>query len=242
MNRILSVLFAFAIVLVGCGGGGTNNNEVACPKGQHHSTQVTTSTLDCVDDIVPDTTPPNATITSPADGATVFGNVTLTATVTDSSGVKSAEFRLDDTLLQSIPIGTTAPTSTWITTNATEGLHQLTVYACDNAGNCGKAATSNVVVANQTVEALCSQKIKDDLGHLQKVTDCAITGVKENGHFLLFIKNGACWAEIVDDGPHFAINSRMAESLASSVQYTSTASGQTVTVPDIRETATCKWM
>ena len=46
-----------------------------------------------------DTTAPTVSLTAPADGATVSGTVTLSATATDNVGVAGVQFKLDGTNL-----------------------------------------------------------------------------------------------------------------------------------------------
>src|SRR5207245_7897547 len=43
----------------------------------------------------PDTTPPTVSITSPANGATVSGTISVTASASDNRGVAGVQFQLD---------------------------------------------------------------------------------------------------------------------------------------------------
>ena len=94
-----------------------------------------------------DTTPPASAITSPANNATVFGSVTVTANATDNSSVSGVQFFLDGA-----PLGaedTSAPYSTsWDTTTVANGSHTLTARARDGAGNTALSAAVTVMVAN----------------------------------------------------------------------------------------------
>ncbi len=84
--------------------------------------------------------------TSPANGATVCGSVTISADASDSSGVTQVQFFVDGVLLSTDSI---APYSaSWDTTTATEGAHSLTAQASDAAGNTGTSAAVNVTVDN----------------------------------------------------------------------------------------------
>ena len=47
----------------------------------------------------PDITPPTASITSPANGATVSGTITISATASDNEGVTQVQFFVDGVLL-----------------------------------------------------------------------------------------------------------------------------------------------
>ncbi len=95
-----------------------------------------------------DTTAPVASITSPANGATVSGTVAVAASATDAFGVTKVEFFLDGALQAT---DTTAPYSwSWATTTTANGSHSLVAKAYDAAGNVGTSATVNVTVGNAT--------------------------------------------------------------------------------------------
>ncbi len=96
---------------------------------------------------VVDTTPPVASVASPADGSTVSGTVTIMAAASDNVGVAGVRFRLDGTNLGAED--TTAPYSVnWNTTTATNGPHAVTVIARDAAGNTTTSAPVTIVVSN----------------------------------------------------------------------------------------------
>ncbi len=80
-----------------------------------------------------DSTVPVVTITSPASGATVAGNVTISANATDDmSGIARVDFKVDGVLVGS---DTTAPYSgVWNATSAAPGSHTIQVVAVDGAG------------------------------------------------------------------------------------------------------------
>ncbi len=93
---------------------------------------------------VPDDSPPDVLITSPADGSVVTGVVPLTASAADTrSGVRSVQFAVDGAPLP----GVTAPpyTSLWDASAAVVGTHTITATATDNSGN-SSVATISVVV------------------------------------------------------------------------------------------------
>jgi hypothetical protein len=81
-----------------------------------------------------DTTPPTVTLTSPTNGATVTGNINITASASDSgSGVARVEFYVDGQL---IGTDTAAPYSvTWNSKKSAKGSHTIYAVAVDNAGN-----------------------------------------------------------------------------------------------------------
>lgn len=92
-----------------------------------------------------DGTAPTATITSPADGATVSGSVTVAASASDNVGVERVEFLLDGTVLGS---DASAPYAiAWDATTATAGAHTLQARATDLAGNVGSSAQVRVTVS-----------------------------------------------------------------------------------------------
>jgi hypothetical protein len=105
------------------------------------------------DDVVvtsgpPDTTPPTTSITSPANGATVSGTITVTASASDNVGVVKVEFYIDSVLKSTV---TTSPyTFSWDTTTVANGSHTIFSKAYDAAGNVGTSATVTVTVNNTT--------------------------------------------------------------------------------------------
>jgi len=91
-----------------------------------------------------DTTAPTVTLTAPAQGATVSGTVTMTATASDAVGVTRVEFKVDGVLKCS---DTTSPYScSWNTTTSSNGAHSASATAFDAAGN--NATDSNSVTVN----------------------------------------------------------------------------------------------
>ncbi|MBN1203581.1 MAG: S8 family serine peptidase, partial [Myxococcaceae bacterium] len=110
--------------------------------------------LDDQDDLVftvgqeTDTEAPTASLTSPAAGATLTGNVTLNASASDNFGVTQVEFYDGDTLLAT---DTRAPYSfAWDTRTVLNGARALTVRAYDMAGHVGTSPAVDVTVDNDT--------------------------------------------------------------------------------------------
>lgn len=96
-----------------------------------------------------DTTPPSVSITSPANGATLSGTVSVTANASDNVGVASVQFLLDGANFGSAI--TQAPYSvSWDTTTASNGGHTLTATAQDAAGNAATSAAVSVTVSNSS--------------------------------------------------------------------------------------------
>ncbi len=91
-----------------------------------------------------DTVAPSVAITSPQNGGTVFLNVTLQATASDTSGVTQVVFYDGGTV---IGTDTTAPYSvSWSTLLVAKGKHTLTARATDVAGNVTTSAPVSVTV------------------------------------------------------------------------------------------------
>lgn len=90
--------------------------------------------------VIADTAAPSVTINSPSLGATVSGTTTVTATVTDDTGVSKVEFYVDNTLQAT---NTTTPYSfSWDTSKLTDGSHSISVKAYDPTGNIGMESIS----------------------------------------------------------------------------------------------------
>lgn len=99
-----------------------------------------------------DTTPPTTSISTPANGATVSGTVTVSASATDNVGVTKLELYVDGTLALS---ATSGPLSySWNTTLVANGSHTLVSKAYDAANNVGASSTVTVTLNNGTVQQL----------------------------------------------------------------------------------------
>ncbi len=98
-----------------------------------------------------DTTPPTVSMTAPSAGATLVGNVNVTANAADNVGVAGVRFRLDNTDLGAED--TSAPYSvSWDTRTAGNGPHTLTAIARDAAGGQTTATAVAVTVDNPPVD------------------------------------------------------------------------------------------
>lgn len=98
-----------------------------------------------------DTTAPTVSITSPTDGETVTGSITITADATDNVGVEGVQFQLDGVNLGSED--QTSPYSiSWDTTTATDGSRTPTAIARDAAGNITTSSGVTVTVSNTTTD------------------------------------------------------------------------------------------
>ena len=95
----------------------------------------------------PDVTPPEASITGPAQGAVLSGNVTITADAADNEGVAGVRFAVDGTAVG--PEETGPPYSiSWDTAAFPDGTHLLTATATDAAGNQTTSSSISVSVEN----------------------------------------------------------------------------------------------
>lgn len=93
-----------------------------------------------------DTTPPTVNLTAPANGATVSGTVTLTASASDAVGVTRVEFFVDGALVGS---DSAAPFElAWNSTSVANGTRALSAKAFDAAGNSATDADTSVTVSN----------------------------------------------------------------------------------------------
>ena len=95
----------------------------------------------------PDTTPPNIAISSPANGSTVSGVVSVTANATDNTAVANVQFQLDGSALGG-PLTAPPYQISWDTSAASDGSHTLTAVATDTSGNHATSAPVTVTVSN----------------------------------------------------------------------------------------------
>jgi len=94
-----------------------------------------------------DTTAPTVSITSPANGATVSGTVTISAAASDDVGVAGVQFKYNGINLG--PEDNAAPYSvTGDSTQVPDGTYTLTAVARDAAGNQTTSAPVTVTVLN----------------------------------------------------------------------------------------------
>ena len=109
-----------------------------------------------------DTTAPSVALTAPL-GGTVSGTLPVSADASDNKGVSGVQFRLDG--IQLGAEDTVPPYSTsWNTTSAANGNHQLTAVARDAAGNTTTSVpvTVNVQNAPQTLPGLVAAYAFDE--------------------------------------------------------------------------------
>jgi hypothetical protein len=77
--------------------------------------------------------PPGVTLTSPDNGTTVSGTITVTADATDDEAVEQVEFSVDGGTVGTDTDGTDGWSVTWDTTTVTDGGHTVSANATDTA-------------------------------------------------------------------------------------------------------------
>jgi hypothetical protein len=99
--------------------------------------------------MVLDVTPPTISISSPVEGSTVSGVVTVMASATDDVAVAGVQFLLDGSPLGAEVTGTGPNYSIpWTSSAASNGSHTLSAKARDGAGNTTQATDVHVTVSN----------------------------------------------------------------------------------------------
>jgi glucose/arabinose dehydrogenase/PKD repeat protein len=131
-----------------------------------------------------DATPPSARITSPAPGASVSGNVTVTADATDDRAVAGVQFQVDGAAIGGED--TSAPyTAAW---NATApGSHTLTAVARDSAGNRATSAPVTVTVPGSTTPQFVNDRVIIGLDEPTAIT------FAPDGRMLIAERDGTVW-------------------------------------------------
>ena len=126
---------------------GADGPHTLAARARDAAGNITTSTAINVSVNNADATPPVTAVTSPANGASVLGTITLTASASDNIGVVGVQFLLDGVALGSED--TTSPYSiSWNTATATNGAHTISARARDAAGNTAVSAVVNLTVSN----------------------------------------------------------------------------------------------
>jgi hypothetical protein len=128
-------------------------NTTGVANGAHSLTAVASdaagnATTSAAVSVTVDNAAPAATMTAPANGASVSGTtVTVSATASDNIGVVGVQFKLDGTNLSAED--TTSPYSiVWNSTTVPDGSHALTAVSRDAAGNTTTSTAVTVTVNN----------------------------------------------------------------------------------------------
>jgi hypothetical protein len=96
------------------------------------------------------TVPDSVTITSPANGASVSGTITVSANVVDSSSVSAVTFELDGNSSQTVTVNQPPYTTSWDASSWTAGAHNLTAIATDAAGHTLTSAPVDITVSTSS--------------------------------------------------------------------------------------------
>ncbi|MFA6004170.1 MAG: right-handed parallel beta-helix repeat-containing protein, partial [Elusimicrobiota bacterium] len=97
-----------------------------------------------------DPSSPSVSMTAPAEGATLSGTVTISATASDNMDMAGVQFKLDGADLGTQDTATPYSIS-WNTTLASNGAHVLTAVARDMTGNSSTSTAINVTVSNSAL-------------------------------------------------------------------------------------------
>ncbi len=191
----------------------------------------------------PDITPPTATVTSPAQLATVSGTITVSATASDNAGVAGVLFLLDG-----IGLGaedTVAPYSVaWDTTTAANGPHTLAARARDLAGTTASSILVDVTVNNPPVLVILAP-VEGQALNGTSVVDVSYTAIGDltgvsHVHFKLDARSevmdvdfdGAYQFTGVSAGPHL-LSGYLVRSDHAKIPGTDDSVNFTTTVPDL---------
>jgi Bacterial Ig domain len=124
--------------------------------------------------VAPDTTAPTVSLLAPADGSTVFGNVSVSASVSDDRGAASVQFQLDGANLG--PLQTAAPFGlTWNSLSVANGTHSIAALATDGAGNSATASATVSVDNRPVISAVAAVSISTTSERITWTTDVAAT-------------------------------------------------------------------
>ena len=97
-----------------------------------------------------DSAPPSTSITSPSNGASVSGTITISATASDDCSLNRVDFFVDGNLIGTD--NTSSYSVSWNTGTVGNTSHSLTTIAYDNAGKSSSSAPVTVNVNNTTVK------------------------------------------------------------------------------------------
>ena len=100
-----------------------------------------------VDNVPDPDNPPTVSITSPSNGATVSGSVSVTANATDDNGVSQVEFFVDGGSIGVDSDGSDGWSASWDTTAYADGGHTVSATATDSAAQTASDSV-NVTVDN----------------------------------------------------------------------------------------------
>jgi len=127
-------------------GGGSLYDDRAGPAAPPAISQ------SCASNTTADSTPPTASLTSPTNGQTVSGTVTVKASATDNIGVAGVQFQLNGAAMGGEV--TAAPYNyMWDTRTLSNGSYAISAVARDSAGNRTTSQAVYVTVSNADTTA-----------------------------------------------------------------------------------------
>jgi hypothetical protein len=103
----------------------------------------------------PDGTKPVVGISSPVQGSTISGTVTITVQASDNVGVASLTTTIDGSIVASQQLSSGYSVA-WDTTTVPNGIHSIVAWATDAAGNSAKTSVS-LTVSNSTLPPVISR-------------------------------------------------------------------------------------
>uniref|UniRef100_A0A6S6M1H7 Fibronectin type-III domain-containing protein n=1 Tax=Citrifermentans bremense TaxID=60035 RepID=A0A6S6M1H7_9BACT len=130
--------YYFAVSAYNKGSYDSNDNEGMLSVTASATTVSGTTTTTTADAVAP-----VASISSPATGSTVSGNVTINVAASDNVAVSKVEMYLNGSIFG--VVGSAPYTLTWNTANSPNATYTLTAKAYDAAGNVGQASSSVTV-------------------------------------------------------------------------------------------------
>jgi len=110
----------------------------------------------------PDTTPPSVSITSPVNGSTVAGTVSINVNATDNVSVDHLDYIVDGVVISSETDGFN--TYSWYTRNLPNGAHTIQVRAVDPSGNATTTSPITVYVSNSLTNLLQNPSLETASG------------------------------------------------------------------------------
>jgi hypothetical protein len=125
----------------------------AAGNGPHRLTAVAldvggnSTTSAPVDVTVDNGIPPTVSVTAPAEGATLTGTSTLTATAASARGIANVQFKVDGASAGA-PVANAPFTFAWDSTTVPNGAHTITAVATDTNANTTTSAAVHVTTSN----------------------------------------------------------------------------------------------
>jgi hypothetical protein len=135
----------------------------------------------------PTATPPNVSMVTPLNGATVSGTTTVSGNASDDVGIVGVEFKIDgNTILRDEKI--TPYSFAWNSLSVSDGTHTIVAVARDAAGNRATSTPITITVANAPTATLTATPNSITEGqsttlawNSSKATSCTATGFVTGG-------------------------------------------------------------